>query len=71
MARVLVRAGAASWSWAGTRVDALARRGASSLISTAARHHGPDGVLAREWPTGASTLWVVVLLGICLLIYYL
>lgn len=71
LGRALVRTGAASWSWTGARVDILARRGASSLISVAARHHGPDGVLAREWPTGISTLWVVVLLGICLLIYYL
>ena len=33
-------------------------------------HHGPEGVLARTWPTGSMALWVAVLLGVFLLIYY-
>jgi multicomponent Na+:H+ antiporter subunit D len=27
------------------------------------RHHGPEGTLARTWPTGATVLWVAILLG--------
>jgi multicomponent Na+:H+ antiporter subunit D len=34
------------------------------------RHHGPEGVLARTWPTGSMAMWVGVLLGLFLLIYY-
>ena len=35
------------------------------------RHHGPHGVLARTWPTGSMVLWVALLLGATLLMYYL
>lgn len=35
------------------------------------RHHGPHGVLARTWPTGSMVLWVAVLLGVTLVLYYL
>ena len=27
--------------------------------------------LSRTWQTGAIALWIVVLLGVCLVIYYL
>ncbi|MEJ2213476.1 MAG: Na(+)/H(+) antiporter subunit D [Gammaproteobacteria bacterium] len=33
-------------------------------------HHGPEGILARVWPTGSMVLWVAVLLGLSLLLYY-
>ena len=33
-------------------------------------HHGPKGRLARTWPTGSMVLWVAVLLGACLIFYY-
>jgi multicomponent Na+:H+ antiporter subunit D len=33
------------------------------------RHHGPQGVLARTWPTGSMVLWVAVLLGVYLAFY--
>ena len=36
-----------------------------------ARHHALQGVLARTWPTGSMVLWVAVLLGMSLLLYYL
>lgn len=32
--------------------------------------HGPTGILARTWQIGNSALWVMVLLGVCLLLYY-
>lgn len=33
-------------------------------------HHGPEGALARTWPTGSMALWAAVLLGACLVIYF-
>jgi multicomponent Na+:H+ antiporter subunit D len=34
------------------------------------RHHGPQGVLARTWPTGSMAFWVAVLLAATLVLYY-
>ncbi len=34
------------------------------------RHHGPQGVLARTWPTGSMALWAAALLAACLIIYF-
>ena len=36
-----------------------------------ARHHGSHGVLARTWPTGSMVLWVALLLGLSLVLYYI
>jgi len=33
------------------------------------RHHGPQGVLARTWPTGSMAFWTTVLLGVYLIAY--
>ncbi|HHX83262.1 MAG TPA: Na(+)/H(+) antiporter subunit D, partial [Pseudomonadaceae bacterium] len=33
-------------------------------------HHRPSGLLARTWPTGSMVLWVAVLLGVYLLLYF-
>lgn len=40
------------------------------LIGGLFRHHGPQGVLARTWPTGSMVLWVAILLVSFLLLYY-
>lgn len=34
------------------------------------RHHGPEGPLARTWPSGSMVLWVAVLLLASLVFYY-
>ena len=34
------------------------------------RHHGPKGILGRQWPTGNMAFWMTLLLGASLLIYY-
>lgn len=34
-------------------------------------HHGPQGILARSWPTGSMAFWATVLLGVYLIIYYI
>jgi multicomponent Na+:H+ antiporter subunit D len=43
----------------------------SHSISALFRHHGPQGLLARTWPTGSMVLWVAVLLGAYLLAFLL
>ena len=45
-------------------------RGLDRLIFLIAHQHRPGGVLARTWPTGVAALWILVLLGACLVIYY-
>ncbi|HET7717622.1 MAG TPA: Na(+)/H(+) antiporter subunit D [Bauldia sp.] len=53
--------------------QALVRRSQRSgerLMRTIYRHHGPQGVLARAWPTGSIALWAVFLLGAYLIFYY-
>jgi multicomponent Na+:H+ antiporter subunit D len=47
------------------------RQGVHRFVAYMFRHHGPEGVLARTWPTGSMALWVAVLLGGFLLIYYI
>jgi len=42
-----------------------------NAINTLFRHHGPQGLLARTWPTGSMVLWVAVLLGAYLLAFLL
>ncbi len=36
------------------------------VLAYISRHHGPDGLLARTWPTGSVVTWVVVLLAVYL-----
>ncbi len=44
--------------------------GASGLSSLAQRHHGPDGIFGRSWPTGAMAFWMTVMLGAYLILAY-
>jgi multicomponent Na+:H+ antiporter subunit D len=39
-------------------------------LSRLYRHHGPQGILARTWPTGSMVLWVAILLASYLVMYY-
>ncbi|MFQ6017911.1 MAG: proton-conducting transporter membrane subunit, partial [Kiloniellaceae bacterium] len=68
----------ALWRWAiavggQVRLGALARaeRRLERFITQVYRHHGPAGILARTWPTGHTVLWVALLLGLYLILYYL
>ena len=72
------KAGPALIAWAMARGGpirngALARaeRRLERFIAGVYRHHGPDGILARTWTTGSSVVWVVLLLGVYLVLYYL
>jgi multicomponent Na+:H+ antiporter subunit D len=40
-------------------------------LSVVYRAHGPQGPLARTWPTGSMVLWIAILLGITLWLAYL
>jgi multicomponent Na+:H+ antiporter subunit D len=55
------------------RARALARaeRRLERMLVQIYRHHGPEGMLARTISTGGTVLWVAVLLGLTLLLYYL
>ena len=55
--------------WTGI-LDQLGRR-ATATLQTGHRHHGPQGILERTWPTGSMALWVAILLALILLLYYL
>jgi multicomponent Na+:H+ antiporter subunit D len=56
-------------------LDRAIRQGTTGItrnvISALFRHHGPQGLLARTWPTGSMVLWVAVLLGAYLLAFLL
>ncbi len=43
----------------------------SRLLYSLARAHGPQGTLARSWPTGSMVLWVAILLAASLVLYYI
>lgn len=63
-----VRAAVApAWSAATDRLTSESRRAFDAVL----RHHGPQGLLGRTWPTGSMALWVAVMLGLSLLVYYL
>jgi len=51
-------------------LDRLQRR-LERFLEQIYRHHGPQGVLARAWPTGSMAFWATLLLGAYLVAYYL
>src|SRR5688572_1687612 len=53
------------WGLARGWMDPIRRR----FIERVLRHHRPEGILARTWPTGSMALWVMVMLLAYLLIY--
>ena len=58
-------------SSAGDAAVRALRGGNKSLMRSVFRHYGPEGTLARTWPTGSMVLWVAVLLAASLVLYYL
>ena len=60
---------AAAVAWGGFVQDAT--RFASALVSGVQRYHGPDGILARTWPTGAMAFWTTIMLAAYLVLSYL
>ena len=56
-------------------IDQTLREKGMALVAASlrglARHHGSYGVLARSWPTGSMVIWVAVMLGLSLVLYYI
>jgi multicomponent Na+:H+ antiporter subunit D len=56
-------------------IDQTLRERGMALVAAGlrglARHHGSYGVLARSWPTGSMVIWVAVMLGLSLVLYYI
>jgi len=51
---------------ANNAVRRMARQLFNRVLAYISRHHGPEGILARTWPTGSVVTWVVVLLAVYL-----
>jgi multicomponent Na+:H+ antiporter subunit D len=47
-------------TWRG--VVRTGERNMKTVVSGMRRHHGPDGILGRTWPTGAMAFWTTVML---------
>ena len=44
--------------------------GTARLRTIIIKQYGPQSILARTWSTGFAALWIIILLCICLLLYY-
>ena len=66
-----VRRGGRLVSSMGDIAARVLRGGNKALMRSVFRHYGPEGTLARTWPTGSMVLWVAVLLAASLVLYYL
>ncbi len=52
------------------RTTRFAMRRVHGIITRLYRTHGPEGYIARVWPTGSMVLWIAVLLGATLLVSF-
>ncbi|MDP2621328.1 MAG: Na(+)/H(+) antiporter subunit D [Hyphomicrobiales bacterium] len=59
----------ATVAWEGT--TGAIHRSLARAIAGLYRHHGPQGIMARTWPTGSMAFWTTVLLAVYLIVYYL
>jgi multicomponent Na+:H+ antiporter subunit D len=48
-----------------------ANRGARGALKGVQRYHGPEGILARTWPTGSMAFWATIMLAAYLVLSYL
>ena len=60
-----VRTGVA-WQGIASNVSNVVQR----FVKTIYKHHGPEGMLARTWPTGLMAFWTTVLLAATLILAY-
>src|SRR5690554_9591 len=65
--RFLQRVIGGTWRYAAR----LTERRVENFLSGIYRAHGPQGPLARTWPTGSMVLWIAVLLGMTLVLTYI
>jgi multicomponent Na+:H+ antiporter subunit D len=67
LAQRLDRVADAAWHGLVQTTGRIARE----LVNGLQRHHGPEGILARTWPTGAMAFWTTVMLAAYLILSYL
>jgi multicomponent Na+:H+ antiporter subunit D len=65
--RSLDRSAESGWNG----VTAAAARAARGVLGGVHRHHGPEGMLARTWPTGSMAFWTTIMLAAYLILSYL
>ena len=53
-----------AWQWLVNSVDLAAKRANDRLQ----RHHGPEGILGRTWPTGTMAFWTTAMLAAYLIL---
>lgn len=72
--RVFARRVASEFTLRGGAIDQRARERfmgrLDAILAGVFRTHGPQAPLARTWPTGSAVLWVTVMLGAFLVLYY-
>ena len=49
----------------------FAKNKMNKLVNTLHSSHGPEGRMARVWPTGAMVLWIAIILGATLLVNFI
>jgi multicomponent Na+:H+ antiporter subunit D len=67
----LARASIGGLSRAGYGLGAMIAARGRAVGARLYRHHGPEGILARTWPTGSMALWVMLMLLAYLVLYYI
>ncbi len=71
--RLAPRAVRAIWDGATSlqgRFVRVVARALNQFLVVVFHYHGPDGLLARTWQIGGAALWVLVLLGVLLIVYF-
>jgi multicomponent Na+:H+ antiporter subunit D len=61
-------------SWCAIWKSGLIEGGANwieAVLRQLYRHHGPQGILARTWPTGSMAFWATVILAAYLIVYFI
>ena len=59
------------WTAVSDTLGQATQNASRAVMRSVVRHYGPEGTLARSWPTGSMVLWVAVLLAASLILYYL
>ncbi|MDX2288304.1 MAG: Na(+)/H(+) antiporter subunit D [Hyphomicrobiaceae bacterium] len=67
VAGVLDRYSGLTWEKLVDQVIAIS----TQLYKLLYRHHGPDGLFGRSWPTGTMAFWTTVMLGTVMILSYL
>jgi multicomponent Na+:H+ antiporter subunit D len=67
IARTVARSAASAWNV----TIVAAEHGTRNVVVIIERYIGPNGTLARAWPTGSMAFWATVMLAAYLVLFYL